>query len=85
MTSGAFLKFCRKKAGISQEKLAALLHMNQSDVSKLEQDKKTIDNDTFRDWTKLTNQIAEGIAFMYGGALDPAAIIQALMQVTGAA
>jgi len=83
MTSGAFLKFCRKKAGISQEKLAALLHMNQSDVSKLEKDKKSIDIVTFRDWTKVTNQMEVGIAFLYG--LDPAAILQTVMQITGVA
>lgn len=83
MTAGALLKICREKAGISQEKLAALLHRNQSDISKLEKDKKTIDVNTFRDWTKITNHVDVGIAFLYG--VDPASILQTVFQVTGVA
>lgn len=83
MTAGMLLRVCREKAGISQEKLAGLLHRNQSDISKLEKDKKTIDVSTFRDWTKITNHVEAGIAFLYG--VDPAAIIETVMQISGAA
>lgn len=81
MTSGTFLKHCRKKAGISQSKLADLLHRNQSDISKLEKDRTSIDIATFRDWTKVTNQMEVGIAFLYG--VDPSLIVDAVTQYTG--
>lgn len=77
------MKVFREKAGISQEKLAALLHKNQSDISKIEKDRKTVDIATFRDWTKITNHVEAGIAFLYG--VDPASILQTVLQVSGAA
>lgn len=83
MTAGTLLKICREKAGISQEKLAILINRNQSDVSKLERGKQTIDIATFRDWTKITNHVEAGIAFLYG--VDPASILQTVLQVSGAA
>lgn len=83
MTAGSLLRLCRKKAKLSQEKLASILHINQSDVSKLEKNQKSIDILLFRDWTRATNQVEAGIAFLYG--VDPAAIMQTILQVTGAA
>lgn len=83
MSIGAFLRKCRKKAKLSQEDLAELLNRNQSDISKAENDSKGIDIITFRDWTRLTNHVEAGIAFLYG--IDTASIIQQVMQVTGAA
>lgn len=83
MTAGTLLKLCREHAGLSQEKLAGILHRNQSDISKLEKDKKAIDVATFRDWTKITNHVEVGIAFLYG--VDPASILQTIMQISGAA
>ncbi|UVI28189.1 helix-turn-helix domain-containing protein [Paenibacillus spongiae] len=83
MTAGMLLKTVREKAGISQEKLARLLHRTQSCISKIEQDKKTLDVTTFVNWTKITNASEAGIAFLYG--IDPATIMQSVLQVTGAA
>lgn len=83
MTAGAILRHCRKKAKLSQQKLAELLHINQSDVSKLEKDRKSIDLMLFRDWTRATNQVEAGIAFLYG--LDPTSILQTVLQISGAA
>jgi transcriptional regulator with XRE-family HTH domain len=83
MTAGTFMKICREQAGISQVKLARLLNRTQSCISKFEKDQKTLDVHTFRDWTKLTNQVEAGIAFLYG--VDPASILQTVLQITGAA
>ncbi|MGG1637194.1 helix-turn-helix domain-containing protein [Paenibacillus sp. NRS-1760] len=83
MTAADLLKICREKAGISQDKLAAQMHRSQSDVSRYERGKQTIDITTFRDWTKITNHVEVGIAFLYG--VDPATILQTILQVSGAA
>ncbi|MEF2247717.1 helix-turn-helix domain-containing protein [Paenibacillus sp. IITD108] len=83
MTAGNLLKACRERAGLSQVKMARLLNRTQSSISKLEQDHNPVDVVTFRDWTRVTNQMEAGIAFLYG--VDPAAILQTIMQVTGVA
>jgi len=83
LTAGSLLKQCRKTAKLSQERLAELLHINQSDVSKLEKNQKSIDLFLFRDWTRVTNQVEAGIAFLYG--MEPSSIMQTVMQITGAA
>ncbi|WP_138756457.1 helix-turn-helix domain-containing protein [Paenibacillus sinopodophylli] len=83
MTAGTILRHCREKAGISQVKLARLLNRTQSSISKLEKDQNPVDTDTFRDWTRITNQMEAGIAFLYG--VDPASVIQTILQVSGAA
>lgn len=82
LDAGVILRQCRKKAKLSQEKLAELLHINQSDVSKLEKGKRTIDLGLFRDWTKVTNSMDLGIQFLYG--LD-ATLLQGILQLSGAA
>lgn len=76
MTAGALLKTCRERAGISQIKLAMMMNRTQSSISKLEKGHNPIDVDTFRDWTRLTNSMEVGIAFLYG--LDPSVILQIL-------
>lgn len=81
MTAGAFLKKCREKAGFSQDMMAQLMNRSQSDISKLEKDRKGIDLFTFRDWTMLTNAVEAGIAFMYN--VDAASLFQTAMQVVG--
>ncbi|MHA6481091.1 helix-turn-helix domain-containing protein [Paenibacillus sp. strain BS8-2] len=83
MTAGMFLRKCREKAGFSQGQLAEMLNKNQSDISKLEKDKRTIDIFTFRDWTKLTNHVDQGIQFIF--SVDPASLLQSAMQITGVA
>ncbi|HIW32675.1 MAG TPA: helix-turn-helix domain-containing protein [Candidatus Paenibacillus intestinavium] len=83
MTAGALLKACRERAGISQIKMAMMMNRTQSSISKLEKDRNPIDVETFRDWTKFTNSMDIGIAFLYG--VDPATILQSLMQITGVA
>lgn len=83
MTAGKLLKAFRERAGYSQETMAALLHRTQSCISKIEQDKRVLDVDTFIKWTRFTNCTEAGIAFLYG--VDPAQILHAVMQFTGVA
>ncbi len=83
MTDGSILRKCRKKAGFSQEELAELLHINQSDISKIEKDKKEVGIRLFRDWTQATNAMDIGIGLLFG--IDPAAVLQMLLQAAGAA
>ncbi|MFD2614470.1 helix-turn-helix domain-containing protein [Paenibacillus gansuensis] len=86
MTTGALLKTFRERAGISQEKLAALLHRTQSCISKFEKNQKVLDIQTFVNWTKVTGNAEAGIAFLYG--VDPASIIdsvQTVLQAVGVA
>lgn len=83
MTAGAFLRKCREKAGFSQDQLAEMLNKNQSDISKLEKDKRTIDIFTFRDWTMLTNHVEQGVQFIF--SIDPSSLIQTALQAAGVA
>jgi len=83
LTAGSILRHCRKKAKLTQEKLAELLHIHQSDVSKLEKNRKPVDLELFRAWTVATNQVDTGIGLLYG--LDPSAIMQTVLQITGVA
>lgn len=66
MGTGEFLRGCREKAGFKQAELAAVLNINQSDISKFESDRKEPSTSIFRDWTINTQSMELGIAFLYG-------------------
>lgn len=66
MSLGSFLKQCRMKAGMNQAELAFELNINQSDVSKIESDRKEPPTSIFKDWTITTQSMELGIAFLYG-------------------
>ncbi|WAA10306.1 helix-turn-helix domain-containing protein [Fervidibacillus albus] len=66
MQFGGILKAVRQKAGFSQEELAHRLNMNQSDISKIETDRKVPDAFTFIQWIQLTNTPEVMMAFLYG-------------------
>lgn len=69
MGFGEFLRDCRKNSKMSQSDLAMELGLNQSDVSKIETDRRMPDADVFRDWTITTQSMELGIAFLYGTEL----------------
>lgn len=69
MSLGAFLKKCRTRAGMNQAELAFELNINQSDVSKIETDRKEPPTTIFKDWTIATQSMELGIAFLYGTEL----------------
>jgi len=69
MTLGSFLKECRMKAGMNQADLAMELNINQSDISKIETDRKEPLTSLFKDWTVATQSTDLAIAFLYGTEL----------------
>lgn len=79
MKYGAILKAARVRSGLSQEELAHMLHINQSDVSKYESDRKEPHMSLFRDWTALTQAQDVMVAFICG--MDGLTILQNIMSV----
>ena len=80
---GSILHACRTRAGISQERLAELLNKSRSCISKYEQGHKLPDIQTFLAWIDRTNAKDVGIACING--MDPASILQSILQVAGVA
>ncbi|MGG3890080.1 helix-turn-helix domain-containing protein [Metabacillus fastidiosus] len=74
MRFGAILRKTRLNAGFSQEKLAERLHMSRSCISKLENDKKTLDAVTMIRWFQNTQAHDALIALVY--QVDIASVAQ---------
>lgn len=83
MDLGQVLRVCRKKAGLSQEKLAELLHMSRSCISKIETGAKEATAKVMIDWVRVTQTQEVLIAYLFG--MDGISIIQNILQMTGAA
>lgn len=66
MKYGSILKACRERAGFNQEELAFRLNINQSDVSKYENDVKEPNISVFHDWTTNTQAMEVLVAFLCG-------------------
>lgn len=66
---GEFLKGCRERVGLKQIELAVALNLNQSDISKIESNRKEPPISIFKDWTIKTQSTELGIAFLYGTEL----------------
>lgn len=81
MKVGAILRACRARAGLSQEELADKLYINQSDVSKYENDSREPTLSLATAWVNATNAPEVLVAFMYG--VDGLSIIQQIID-TGA-
>lgn len=64
--NGSILKACRERRGLSQEELAHMLHINQSDVSKFENGVKEPSMSTFQDWAIATQAQEVLVAFICG-------------------
>ena len=77
MRVGTILKACRTRAGLSQEELADELYINQSDVSKYENDTKEPSLSLALSWVNITNAPEVLVAFMFG--VDSLDIIQKLI------
>lgn len=76
MRTGAILKACRQKSGLSQEELADSLYINQSDISKYENDTREPSVNMFQQWMANTQTQEVAIAFIYG--IDGINILQSL-------
>lgn len=83
MELGAILKACRKRANLSQEKLAELLHMSRSCISKIENDEKAVTARVLLDWVTVTNAREVLIAYLCG--VDGITIMQTILSMFGTA
>ena len=63
---GKVLKATRKKAGLSQEEMAWRMNSNQASISRLENDRLTLDVESFAKWMQITNSEAIGAALIFG-------------------
>jgi transcriptional regulator with XRE-family HTH domain len=78
---GSLLNACRERAGLSQEKLAELLHRSRSCISKFEKNKKIMDVDTFFRFLDVTN--SKDVLYSIASGLDIVTITQQILQVAG--
>lgn len=79
MKYGAVLRAARERQGLSQEELAHRLHIQQADVSRIENNRKEPSMTLFRDWTTLTQAQDVMVAFICG--MDGLSILQNMMTV----
>lgn len=84
---GSFLRKTREQAGLSQIKMAQLLHMSRSSVSKLENDKLDLKAETLLKWTKIVASQRCGQAYEAAAvalcSIDVATVIDGLMKILG--
>lgn len=78
MKLGAILTAMRDRAGMSQEELALKLNRSRSSVTKLENDKQTLNVPTLVQWAKATETQEVIVAFLCG--MDGLSIMQDLFQ-----
>lgn len=77
---GSILKACRKRSGLSQEELAYRLLINQSDVSKYENDVKEPTISIVSAWAQYTQSQEVLVAFLCG--VDGMTIMQQILEGT---
>jgi len=78
---GSILKACRERAGFNQEEMAFRLDINQSDVSKYENDVKEPSISMFQDWTTNTQAMEVLVAFICG--VDGLTIMTDILSTVG--
>lgn len=76
---GAILKACRERVGLSQEELADRLHIQQADVSRLENNRKEPSISLFQKWVTVTNSQDVLVAFICG--IDGMSILTEIMNI----
>jgi transcriptional regulator with XRE-family HTH domain len=81
MGVGAIMQKCREKAGLSQEKMAEMLNRSRSCISKIENNRKVMDVQTFFKWIQVTDAKDVAVSMVYG--MDVSSIMQNLMTVVG--
>lgn len=77
MKVGAIMRACRVRAGLSQEELADILYVNQSDISKYENDAKEPPVSLFQQWINNTQSAEVMVAFLCG--MDGLGIMQNIL------
>lgn len=81
MEYGGVFRALRQKKGWNQEEMADKLHINQSDVSRFENDKALPDLPLFQQIIQVTQAPEVLVAFMLG--MDGITIMQNLSQFIG--
>lgn len=81
MRYGAVLKACRERVGLTQEELAFRLNMNQSDVSKFENETKEPTISVMHAW--MTNTQASEVLVAFFCGMDGLGIMQNILQLMG--
>lgn len=66
MQYGSILRACRERVGWSQEEMAHQLQINQSDVSKFENNIKEPVLSVLRKWTSVTQSQDVMVAYLMG-------------------
>jgi len=79
MKYGAVLRACRERSGLSQEELAHQLHIQQADVSRIENNRRELTLSLAKDWTTVTQAQDVMVAFICG--MDGLTILQNIMSV----
>ena len=79
MELGKVMKAARLKAEMSQEELAGRLYINQSDVSRIEGNKKVPDAVTFLRWFQETELPHVSAALITG--VDPSMLADFINQI----
>lgn len=81
MRLGVMIQTCRERAGLSQERLAELIHRSRSCISKFETDKRLPDIPTFMQIMTVTNAREAAAAILFG--VDAATIMQKILPFIG--
>ncbi|PIC65490.1 transcriptional regulator [Sporosarcina sp. P13] len=81
MKYGSILKACRERKGWNQEEMAFHLHVNQSDISKYENNVKEPALSLFQKWATLTGSQDVLVAFICG--MDGVSILTNILSTMG--
>ena len=74
---GEVLRAVRLCAGFTQEELAFRMNINQSSISKYENNHLSLDIETFILWLQLTQAEEVGVALLYG--VDISTILESII------
>ena len=81
MGYGDILRACRKRAGLTQEELAHLLHTDQANISRYESGKQEPSISFFQAWVQNTQSPEVMAAFLLG--IDALTIVSQVMSTFG--
>ncbi|WP_336822988.1 helix-turn-helix transcriptional regulator [Sporosarcina sp. USHLN248] len=83
MLYGSILKACRERKGWNQEEMAHRLHVNQSDISKYENNVKEPPMSLFQKWALVTGSQDVLVAYMLG--VEGVTILTTILSTVGTA
>lgn len=81
MLYGSILRACRERKGWNQEEMAHQLHVNQSDISKYENNVKEPPMSLFQQWAMVTGSQDVLVAFIAG--MEGVSILSTILATMG--